>query len=262
MIEENNYSSILFSARDGVATVVLNRPDKLNSFTRSMAAELRHAWTVCRDSVEIRAVVLRAADGRAFCSGVDVTELWPWPQERPFDMDDPGEWLGPKSNKCWKPVVCAIHGIAAGGAFYFINESDIVICSEDAQFFDPHVSFGMVAACEPVGALRMVPYQEVMRMSLMGNDERIGAATAVRISLVTEVLPKEALFKRAQELATKLASKPPAAVQGTVRAIWEAGDFSATTAVRNALKYTQLGNPIGTAEVQRATAPKARWTAR
>ena len=263
MSSNDSFTQILFERiGDGVATITLNRPEKLNSFTRVMAKEMRQAWKLVVDDTSIRAVVLRGAPGRAFCAGVDVGEAWPWPDDLPFDFRDPGEWLGPKSNRCWKPVICAVHGIAAGGAFYFLNESDIVICSEDAQFFDPHVTFGRVTAVEPVGALHHMPYQEVMRMALLGNDERISAATALRISLVTEVLTTESLMDRALELARSIAAKPAAAIQGSVRAIWESLDMPGAPGVRNSLKYTQLGNPIGLAESARNPAPKAKWTLR
>lgn len=255
-------SIILDRASDGVATLTLNRPTKMNSFTLEMAEEIRAAWLLLREDDDIRAVVLRASDGRAFCTGVDVIEMWPGKDSRPFDYEDPGEWLGPKSNKLWKPVIAAVHGLAAGGAFYFLNECDIVICSDDAQFFDPHVTYGMVAAVEPIGALRAMPYQEVMRMSLMGNDERISAATALRISLVTEVVPRDRLWPRAAEIAARIAGKPAAAIQGTVKAIWESADMTRAAAVRASLKYTQIGNPLGFAEVDRAGVHKAKWTER
>lgn len=247
---------------DGVATLTLNRPDKMNSFTLQMAQEVRSAWKVLRDDSAVRAVVLRAAAGRAFCTGVDVSELWPQPADRPFDFEDPGEYLGPKSSKLWKPVITAVHGLAAGGAFYFINESDIVICSDDAQFFDPHVTFGMVASVEPIGALHAMPYQEVMRMALLGNDERITAQTALRISLVTEVTTREALWPRAAELAARLAAKPAVAIQGTVKGLWEALDVSRSAAIARAASYTQLGNPTEDGKIVRIQPPKVKWQAR
>lgn len=246
----------------GVATVTLNRPDRMNAFTMQMAQELRTVWRALRENDEVRAVVLRAAEGRAFCTGVDVEELWPQPVERPYDFEDPGEFLGPKSNKLWKPVITAVHGLAAGGAFYFLNESDIVICSDDAQFFDPHVTFGMVSACEPIGALHHVPYQQLMRMSLMGNDERIGAETALRINLVTEICAKDALWPRAAEIAARIAAKPNLAVQGSVKALWEALDRPRSAAVAGAAAYTQIGNGVEDGKVARISPPKIKWTLR
>lgn len=260
-----SYETILYDVGEGgVATITLNRPDRLNAFNRAMGAEFRDVWAAIKADSAVRAVVLRASDCPAFCTGVDVKEGgWTRPEDGPWDAKDPSEVLGPKSNQVWKPVVLAAHGMVAGGAFYWLNEADVILCSEDAQFFDPHVTFGMVAACEPVGALARMPLGEVIRMTLMGNDERMSAQTALRISLVTEVAStREDLWTRAHEIASIIAAKPAAAIQGSVRAIWEALDMPRHAAVANALKYTQLGNPIGRAEIDRWSVPKAPWRLR
>jgi enoyl-CoA hydratase/carnithine racemase len=238
-----SYETLEFDVdQGGVGTITLNRPDRMNAFNKLMGSELVQSWKQVRENADIRAVVLRAAGDRAFCAGVDVREGG-WGGDKPvFEQDDPGSSLGPKQNRVWKPVICAIHGMAAGGAFYFINEADIAICSEDATFFDPHVTFGKVAAVEPAGMLGRIPYGEICRMALMGNDERITAATALRIGLVTEVCTREALWSRAQELARCIAAKSPTAIQGTVRALWESQSLPRSLAVANAHKFTQLGN--------------------
>ena len=96
--------------------------------------------------------------GRAFSTGVDVKEGIPWPwADMVWDRRDPFEQIGPKQNRVWKPVVSAVHGLCTGAGYYFINEADIVICSDDAQFFDSHTTFGMTAAVEPIGLLGTVP---------------------------------------------------------------------------------------------------------
>lgn len=259
------YDTILYdTAPDGVATITLNRPEALNSFNKKMCAEFVDVWARVRKDPAVKAVVLRAAGDRAFCTGVDVksmTEL-PDPGVGPFGEVDPGEYLGPKSNHMFKPVIAAVHGMCAGGAFYWINECDIVICSEEAHFFDPHVSFGMVCAVEPTGLLSRMPYMEVVRMALMGNDERISAETAKRFSLVTEITKREDLWSRAHEIGAAIASKPSAAIEGTVRVLWEARDMPPSMAITNSYRFTQIGNHLGQAEVNRATAPKAKWRLR
>ena len=80
----------------------------------------------------------------------------------------------------WKPLIVAVHGMCAGGAFYWLNECDVAICSDDATFFDPHTTYGMASALEPAALLRRISFGEVMRMALFGNDERISAARALR----------------------------------------------------------------------------------
>jgi enoyl-CoA hydratase/carnithine racemase len=262
------YETLLYEVSgDGVATVTLNRPDRMNSFNRQMCLDFVALWRQVKSDDAVSAVVLRAAGERAFCTGVDTVEGLSGKglgqhAEPIWDFEDPSVQLGPKSNKVWKPIVCAIHGMFAGGAFYFVNESDIAICSDEATFFDPHTTFGMVSACEPTGMLGRIPHGEIMRIVLMGNDERVSAQTALRIGLVSEVTPRAQLWPRAHEIAAIVAKKPSVATQGTVRAVWEARDLPPSQSVVNALKYTQLGNALGMAQIDRKTAPKTKWALR
>ncbi|MFJ8816327.1 enoyl-CoA hydratase/isomerase family protein [Amycolatopsis thermoflava] len=235
--------TVLFEVDGHIATITLNRPDKLNAFNEKMTTEIAGIWQRVRDDDEIRVAVLRAAGERAFCTGIDVTEGPWWSGQNLWNQEDPGVLLGPKQHRVWKPVIAAVHGMAAGGAMYFLNESDIVICSEDATFFDPHANSGMVSALEPVGMLRRgVPLGDVVRWALLGNEERITAATALRLGLVTEVLPRDELWPAAHALAEEIASRRPEAVQGTIRAIWESLDEPPAVSQRHGLAYTQLGN--------------------
>ena len=97
--------------------------------------------------------------------------------------------------------------------------------------------------------MRRVGLGDTLRIALMGNDERVGAQTALRIGLVTEVVAKEQLWDRAQEIAATIAAKPPTATQGTVKAIWESLDKPYRAAMDQGLIYTRLGNPIAKAEL-------------
>lgn len=237
--------TILFDVVDNVATITLNRPDSLNSFNDAMAVDMAWAWETVRDSGDIYCVVVQANGERAFCTGIDVTTEIPWfMKENTWNSFDPGVTLGPKLyHKVWKPVVCAVHGLCAGGAQYFLNESDIIICSEDAVFFDPHANVGIVSSLEAMGMLhRGVPLGDVLRWALMGNEERITAHTALRLGLVTEVVDRDALRDRAREIALSIARRNPKAIQGTVRAIWESLDMTRTAALNNGVAYTLIGN--------------------
>ena len=235
-------------ATSHVATMTLNRPDSLNAFNRTMCEEMAKAWRIVKLDDAVHAVVLRAAGDRAFSAGLDIKSAYGQP-DNVWNHEDPGEALSPKWQKMWKPVVCAVHGMCTAGAFYFVNESDVVICSEDATFFDSHVSAGLVCALEPVGLMRRVGLGDTLRIALMGNDERVGADTALRIGLVSEVVARDRLWARANEIAAAIAAKPPSATQGTVKAIWESLDKPYRAALEQNLIYTRLGNPIGQAEL-------------
>ncbi len=231
-----------------VATITLNRPDQLNAFNRTMCEEMARAWRTVKLDESVHAVVLRAAGDRAFSGGLDIKTPYGQP-ENIWNHEDPGELLSPKWQKMWKPVVCAVQGMCTAGAFYFVNESDVVICAEDATFFDSHVSAGLVCALEPIGLMRRIGLGETLRIALMGNDERVSADTALRIGLVSEVVATAQLWNRAHEIAATIAAKPPTATAGTVKAIWESLDKPYRAAMEQNLIYTRLGNPLGTAEL-------------
>jgi enoyl-CoA hydratase/carnithine racemase len=255
------YETVLFEVKDNVATVTLNRPEAMNAFNRAMQDDFRRLWNEVRTDDDIHVVVLRAAGERAFSTGLDVKEGFAFP-DNPWSAEDPGENLSPKQNKVWKPVIAAVHGMVAGGAFYWLNDCDIIIGADDATFFDPHVSYGLTAALEPIGLARRIPLGEALRWALVGLDERMSAARAREIGLLSELVPYDRLWDRAQELARIIAVKPPAAVQGTVRAIWETHGLDRETAQGIGWQYTKVGNAIAKAQVSRENFVKPKWTLR
>lgn len=260
----SEFTTILldFDRTDRVATITLNRPERLNAFDRAMCEEMAAAWRIVKLDPDVNAVVLRAAGDRAFSAGLDIKSSYGQPDSI-WHHEDPGELLSPKWQKMFKPVVCAVQGMCTAGAFYFLNEADVVICSQDATFFDSHVSAGLVCALEPIGLMRRIGLGETLRMALMGNDERVGADSALRIGLVSEIVLPEQLWSRAHEIAATIAAKPPSATQGTVKAIWESLDKPYRAALDQGLIYTRLGNPLGKAELDAqparpATPPRIR----
>lgn len=257
--------TVLFECGDDrVATITLNRPEVLNAFNERMVDEFAYLWQRIRLDDTIHAIVLRANGDRAFCTGMDANDGFP-PRYLPpnvWSQDDPSISLSPKQNRVWKPVLCAVHGMVAGGAFYWLNEADIIVAAEDAVFFEPHVNYGIVASTEPRGLVRRAPLGEVLRMALLGLDERMSAARALAIGLVSEVVPRSSLWSHVHELAAAIAAKPPAAVQGTVRAIWESLDMTRTQAIATSMSYTQIGNPIGLTQVDPNAIRSPRWRLR
>ncbi len=235
-MDPSTLTTIRYEAADGVATITLDRADRHNAFTTVMCEEMAAAWAHVREDRDVRAVVLTAAGDKAFCTGIDRDEV---PSEEsglaytfdPFTYVDPGSRLGPRANECWKPVVAAVNGMACGGAFYLLGEVDIIVAADHATFFDPHVTYGMPAVYEPIQMLHRMPFGEVLRMSLLGNHERISAARALEVGLVTEVTPAEDLQAAAHRIATAIASQPPTAVQATLRTLWMAREVSRRQAI-------------------------------
>ncbi|MGW2064682.1 enoyl-CoA hydratase/isomerase family protein [Streptomyces sp. NPDC001937] len=225
----------------GVAVVTLDRPEKLNAIDLATAAELAGAWRAFRFDDEVRAVVVTGAGGRAFCTGLDRDVEVPQPSS-PYTIDDPLIAIGPKANDLWKPVIAAVEGMACGGAFYLLGEAEFVVASEEATFFDPHTTYGMVSAYEAIHMAQRMPFGEVARMSLMGTAERVTARRAYEIGLVSEVTTPGGAVAAAVRAAGVIASYPTEAVQGTVRAVWSAKEAARAQALAHAPQLIALGN--------------------
>ncbi|HYU38790.1 MAG TPA: enoyl-CoA hydratase/isomerase family protein [Acidimicrobiia bacterium] len=248
-----DFDTLLYEERDGVAWVTLNRPDRLNAFNSLMQRELHNLWRGLRRHDDVRCIVLTGAGDKAFCTGIDRMEQMGDAADdttdpdvvgsgsTPFMFNDPGDNLGPKSSDLWKPVIAAVNGMACGGAFYMLGEVEFIIAADHATFFDPHVTYGMTAAFEPIHMSGIMPFGEIMRLSLLGNYERLSAQRAYEIGLVSEVAPKEELHERTAWAANAIASQPALAIEGTVRAIWAARELGQRQALRLGYAYVGLG---------------------
>jgi enoyl-CoA hydratase/carnithine racemase len=264
------YETLLYEEADGVAWVTLNRPEVHNAFNLAMQRELRSLWEELRVNDDVRCVVLTGSGDKAFCTGIDRSEIDPARRRRgtargTWDLEDPGQNLCPKTNHLWKPVVAAVNGMACGGAFYLLGEVDFIIAAEHATFFDPHVTYGMTAAFEPIHMLAKMPFHEVMRMSLLGAYERMSAARAYEIGLVSQVVPAAQLHEAAAWAAATIASQPAIAVQGTLRALWTGRELSRRQALDTAYLFTGLGTePTALAEGQArfASGRRVEWRLR
>jgi enoyl-CoA hydratase/carnithine racemase len=237
----SGFKTIQFEAAEGVGWVTLNRPDVYNAFDATMRRELSELWQRLRTDDDVRCVVLTGAGEKAFCTGIDRSEI---PEDATFDplnFDDPGKDLGPKSNGLLTPVIAAVNGMACGGAFYLLGEVDFIVAAEHATFFDPHVTYGMTAVYEPILMMSRMPWGELMRMTLLGAHERMSAQRAHQIGLVSEVVPAGDLKEAAARAARAIASQPARTVQATVRALWAARELGTARALELGGELLNLG---------------------
>jgi enoyl-CoA hydratase/carnithine racemase len=251
----DSFETILYEEKGHVAVVTLNRPEVHNAFNLLMQEELRTVWTSLRTKDEIRCVILTGAGEKAFCTGIDrqeaiqegyldKTEVRASKTGRvstPFMFNDAGTNINPKENDLWKPIVAAVNGMACGGALYMLGEADIIIAAEHATFFDPHVSYGMVAGFESTHLLQKLPLGETLRVALMGAHERMSVTRAHQLGLVSEVTPAEELMDRAMWVANAIAASPVLAIQGTLRAVWMAHEASRQAALKQVSTLVSLG---------------------
>ena len=239
LFDPSSYETISVEIKNNVGIVTLNRPEVLHAFNELMRTEIKNTWRAFREIDEVHSILLTASGDKAFCVGIDrsgeMTALEEsenlYGTSNNFMYDDPGDDLGPKSCDLWKPIVCAVNGMCCGGAFYFLSECDVILASDNATFFDPHVTYGMPAVYEPIKMTQRMPLGEILRLTLLGNHERLSADTALKIGLVSEVTSIDGLHEKAVWIAEAIASQPPIAVQASLRAIWAANDLGRLNAL-------------------------------
>jgi enoyl-CoA hydratase/carnithine racemase len=235
-----DYECILFDKDDGVATITLNRPDKHNAFSPTQIAEVEDVWRKLRMDDDVRVAIVTGAGDKAFSTGVDLSYTFPQPSSRLMINDDMNR-IGPKTNDLWKPVIAAVNGMACGGAFYILGEVEFIIAADTATFFDPHITHGMPTVYESMLMLQRMPIGEIMRVSLLGRHERMGAERAYQIGLVQDVVGAAALMDTARAEARLIADTPDQlAVEVTVKSIWTAQYMGIHQALVNAPTLVNL----------------------
>ncbi len=197
---------VLLEKSDGVAVVTLNRPDVGNACDEALATRLIAVWEELSADDETKVVVLTGAGSRHFCTGADMQgavrtgnagfDHWP---------DIPEAFF--------KPVICAVNGVVAGGGWHFMWQADFAIASENATFLEPHVSIGWVPLREMLGLAMRAPQGPVRRMAYMGVTERMDAERAYQLGIVTEIVASEALLEHTFGIARTIAEQAPLAVK-------------------------------------------------
>lgn len=207
-----------FSTVEGVALIVLNRPDKLNSFDNSLAANLQAALDHCMDNPDVRCVLLTGA-GRGFCAGQDLAEAV---------SDDFGEIedhveqkynpIVRKIRALEKPVIAAVNGVAAGAGANLAYCCDIIVAAEGAKFIQSFVNIGLVPDTGGTYFLpRLVGLHKASIMTMLG--EKVTAQEAKDLGLVYKIFPDGELMDGAMELAKRMAKMPTRGIGLTKKAL-------------------------------------------
>jgi enoyl-CoA hydratase/carnithine racemase len=219
------FEDIVYEVDRHKATITLNRPNALNALSPHMVTELRTAYAEAENDDNVWILIVTGT-GRAFCTGADVGEI---PDDGRVVYEEPylstfPQWEAPQEGTppfrtMTKPIMVAVNGICCGAGMDWVTTGDIVIASDQATFFDPHVSIGLVSGRETVRLARALPTNIALRMALVGRHERMSASRAYELGLVSEVVEHDHLMERAREVAALVNRNAPLAVRGTRLAI-------------------------------------------
>jgi E-phenylitaconyl-CoA hydratase len=220
------------TVRNSIAEIVLNRPEALNAIDPEMREQLRQVWVRVHEDDDIRVAVLTGVGERAFCVGSDLKKTMPPPEsyaEQTFGRSRSEHLLATLQTD--KPLIAAINGLAIGGGLELALACDIRIASESAGFGLSEVRVGSIPGAGGTQRLpRMIGHSAAMQMLLTGD--RIDAAEAYRVGLVSELCRPGDLLPRAREIAARIAMNAPLAVRAVKRLVQQGADMPLETAVR------------------------------
>ena len=235
------YTTLLVEKRDRIATVALNRPEKLNAMTPVMAKELMQLFDELEAETDVRAIVLTGS-GKGFCAGGDMQEVLLAGRELDAGALDRVQrdfcLLAQRMMRVEKPMVAAVNGVAAGAGFCFVLFCDLRVASEKAKFGITFVHRGLPAT--DMGSTwllpRLVGLSKATEMLLLG--EMLTAQELGRLGLIHRVVSPERVCDEARSLALRLAALPPLAIKMTKRALLRSyqTDFVSQTGYETALQ--------------------------
>lgn len=219
-----SYETLQVVRHGPVGWLVFDRAEAGNAINARMFTELEAAWAELDADDEVR-VIVNTGNGQAFQTGLDVVQLARDPealrassrQTRDFELRMTAWHCG-----VTKPVIAAVNGTCAGGGLHFVADADVVLAATDATFLDPHVSVGQVSAFESIGLLKKSPMGPVSRMSLMGSQERMSAERAYELGICSELVSRDLLRRRAQQVGERIAEHDIATLRQVKTMMWAA----------------------------------------
>lgn len=242
-----DFKQIFYAKEDRVATITLNRPDKLNAYSEVMVHEILAALADARDDDGIRAVILTGA-GRGFCSGGDISADFQYParyrghkMESMLEMRENMHQLVTFLRRFDKPTIAAVNGPAVAGGLTLALCCDFRIAAESARLGDTSLKFALIP--DEGGAWlfpKFMGLQNALRMSLF--SEVYPARRAQELGLVTDVVPDGALMTAAREWAARLADGPPIAIRITKRMMYKQESMEMDHALEDAALGTMVVN--------------------
>lgn len=245
------YSTLLYSVDAGIATVTVNRPDKLNALNAEVIRELGQVAAAIADDSAVKGVILTGAGEKAFVAGADIAELADLAPAAARATAEEGQQAFDRFEQGGKPVIAAINGFALGGGLELAMACHVRIAAEHAKFGQPEVKLGL---CPGYGGTvrlpRLVGRGRAIELLLTGA--MIDAAEAHRIGLVNRVVPQAELLSTARQLLEAMLANAPLALVACLESVHTGLDLAQADALVH--EAEQFGTLFGTADMKEGTA--------
>ncbi len=205
------FSLITVSTEDGITTITINRPDKMNALNIQLLGEIDKAFDDVYDNDEVRGVIITGSGVKAFAAGADIAEFSNFTSEKAKEMSANGHRIFNKIESCSKPVIAAVNGFALGGGCELAMSCHMRLASENAKFGQPEVTLGVIPGYG--GTQRLLRYVGMAKgIELLLTADMINAEEALRLGLVNHVTTLEELIPKCKQILQKIMSKSPLVV--------------------------------------------------
>lgn len=225
-----DYQNLLFTNEDGIGIITMNRPKALNALNGALMHELSHLADQIAKDESVRVVIITGSGEKSFVAGADITEMQPMTAIEGRNWGKLGQATFAKIENLPQPVIAAVNGFALGGGCELSMACDIRIASEKAKFGQPEVTLGITPGFAGTQRLARLVGRGLAKELLFTGD-MIDAAEAYRIGLVNKVVPADQLTDKAKEMAKKIMSRAPVAVQLCKAAVNEGMDMDQDSGV-------------------------------
>lgn len=211
------YKTLLTSIENGIMTVTVNRPDKLNAINRDVMADLNEVVSAIEKDKEVRGVILTGAGQKAFVAGADISEFMGLSNSEGAVLAKTGQDIFFKIENCSKPIVAAVNGFALGGGCELAMACHFRLASENAKFGQPEVNLGLIPGYGGTQRLvQLIGRGRALELLMTGN--MIDAHTALQYGLVNYVVPQAELLQKAANILQLITQKAPLAIAKCITA--------------------------------------------
>lgn len=212
------YENLLISIDNGVFTLTINRPDKLNALNKKTVAEIGEAIRSAKEDPSVKAVIITGAGPKSFVAGADISEFVGLSTEQGKALAQAGQDVFRSIETCPKPVIAAVNGFALGGGCELSMACHLRVASENAKFGQPEVNLGLIAGYG--GTQRLIQYiGKTKATELHMTADLINAEQALNLGLVNYVVPADQLISKCLEIIEKIKTKSPKAITGVINSV-------------------------------------------
>ncbi|HVZ26666.1 MAG TPA: enoyl-CoA hydratase-related protein [Sediminibacterium sp.] len=212
------YATLLTSLENGILTITINRPDKLNALNKQVFADLNKVLDEIYTHAAIQAVIITGAGTKAFVAGADIGEFEGLDTESAIALSKAGQESFFRIERCPKPIIACVNGFALGGGCELAMSCHFRLASEHAKFGQPEVNLGLIPGYG--GTQRLAQLVGKGRaMELLMSAVMIDAPTALQYGLVNYVVPAEELLPKARTLLETILTKAPLAIGKCIESI-------------------------------------------